>query len=256
MTSSSEGSVPCAPTLLGPSTIAELRFSVWAEVARSRPFAEGVWLAGVDISVGARAVALEWRELPRWEITFCLGAARLEGLHFSLFGQSPYRPWPAGKDWPVLREIASNELLAAAQPLTATALRDVPIQRLERHARVALARVLAEQPAESLPPGSLDRLEFAGALAARAVDPRRPGQRGRPLIEYAQIAARYVAYVELGERAAERLAADLHLSKSQIQSLLWESRSHGLLTKGRSGRQGGELTDLAVSLLREEGHNA
>jgi hypothetical protein len=82
----------------------------------------------------------------------------------------------------------------------------------------------------------------------------RPGQRGRPDLEYAQLADAYLALLNQAETTAKptkALAEQLYLSESRVANLLSEARRRELLTKPPPGRAGGRLTATAERLLAQ-----
>jgi hypothetical protein len=77
---------------------------------------------------------------------------------------------------------------------------------------------------------------------------KRPGRVGRDDVEYARVAAAYVA--ALGSRApVRRVAEKLGLLPETVRDLLHEARRRGLLTKLGRGKAGGTLTEKALNLL-------
>lgn len=82
--------------------------------------------------------------------------------------------------------------------------------------------------------------------------PRRPGRRGRPDVFYAQWAARYVRELVRGGDVIERLARRHHFSTGTVRHFLQVARERDLLTKAPPGRAGGQLTEKAISLLRDQ----
>jgi hypothetical protein len=86
----------------------------------------------------------------------------------------------------------------------------------------------------------------------------RPGRAGRDPVEYARLAARYVALVNdptvrkpLVALAAEAAKRHEYQSVSRLRGLLNEARHRGLLTAAPPGRAGGSLTPEAIKLLKE-----
>jgi hypothetical protein len=94
---------------------------------------------------------------------------------------------------------------------------------------------------------------WKGVVAAAPPAPKRAGRRGLPDVEYAKVAAAYVA--RIGQRnPVEEVAREMHYSHQRIREMLRTARRRGLLTDPpRRGRAGGDLTDRARRLLREEG---
>jgi hypothetical protein len=120
--------------------------------------------------------------------------------------------------------------------ITATLLRKVPIERLVRLAQQGLPTKIAELPWR----------EWA------SIDPSRPGRPGRSDIEYAQMAEMYVRIWDSGvPNTTEHLAEQVSLSPTQVRNILGQARKRGLLTPAPRGKAGGELTDLAIEMLKE-----
>ena len=78
----------------------------------------------------------------------------------------------------------------------------------------------------------------------------RPGRRGRPDVEYADIARRYVEFLSTSATPTKALADHLQVSNSSAGSYLNEARRWGLLTRTSQGSAGGRLTQKAIDLLR------
>lgn len=89
-------------------------------------------------------------------------------------------------------------------------------------------------------------------------EPRRPGRRGHSDRFYAELAAAYVAIVEQGSRAVIRdltkqLAEQgMHYTPEAVRDLIHDARDRGVLTRSLRGRAGGQLTDEARALLRDD----
>jgi hypothetical protein len=81
---------------------------------------------------------------------------------------------------------------------------------------------------------------------------KRPGRAGRTDLDYARVAAAYVAALD-DPAPVRKVAEQLHLSPSSVRDLLHEARSHrrGLLTTLKRGKAGGALTPKALQLLKE-----
>jgi hypothetical protein len=90
---------------------------------------------------------------------------------------------------------------------------------------------------------------------------RRPGRRGRPEVEYAEWARRYVEALERNKRqpTAQLLADDaeagIHRTDGEVRWYLSEARRRGLLTKAPPGKAGGSLTAKARRLLGAGGRD-
>jgi predicted transcriptional regulator len=81
----------------------------------------------------------------------------------------------------------------------------------------------------------------------------RPGRKGRPDMDYADIAHHYVELLSSSSKPIEALAKQMNVSKSSASSYVHEARRRGLLTKTRQGASGGKLTEKANQLLKEQG---
>jgi hypothetical protein len=122
------------------------------------------------------------------------------------------------------------------QTLTVEVLRSVRLEALYRKAR---SRVLKRTPGG---PWFPVREEFH--------QHRRPGRKGRPDVEYADIARRYVGFLSTSSKPIEALAEDMSIGKSSASSYVHEARRRGLLTRTSQGTAGGLLTEKAIELLR------
>lgn len=98
--------------------------------------------------------------------------------------------------------------------------------------------------------------QLFGALGFDPREPRRPrrGPTGWPDADYARLAADYLAFVEAGSR---RPVIDLALARNEpeetVRQQLVRARRRGLLTRQTAGKAGGQLTERAKRLLKEEG---
>ena len=125
---------------------------------------------------------------------------------------------------------------AESEEITSTLLRKVPIGRLIRLAQQGLPAEIAELPWR----------EWV------SIDPSRPGRPGRPDIDYAQMAEMYVRVRhERVPKPTEHLAEQVYLSPSQVRNILGQARKRGLLTPAPRGKAGGELTELAIEILKQ-----
>ncbi len=122
------------------------------------------------------------------------------------------------------------------EEITSTLLRRVPVERLIRLAQQGVPSEIAELPWR----------EWV------TTDRSRPGRLGRPDIEYAQHAELYVRVLRSGvPKPTAQLAEQLHLSPVQVRNIIGQARKRGLLTSAPKGRAGGELTELAIEILKE-----
>ncbi len=126
----------------------------------------------------------------------------------------------------------------AAGPVTTRMLRAVPLGAIQQHALEALA---AASSASWLPEGSV----------APFRDNPYPGRRGRDDLEYALLAAKYVAWVARSRTPMRDLAAAEYMSVKTLKNKVTEARYRELLTRSGRGTAGGELTEKARRLLRE-----
>lgn len=85
----------------------------------------------------------------------------------------------------------------------------------------------------------------------------RPGRAGRPDIDYAMWAERYVAAIEadpvtpIKHLVAAEKAAGRHTSESAVKAIINKARrARGLLTEAEPGKPGGELTPKAKKILQ------
>ena len=133
-------------------------------------------------------------------------------------------------------------------PLTARLVHALPLGALERRAR----RAVLEETQPFLAPKyrTTGYARSVTQLVESVQRTMRPGRRGRPIAEYAALAARYVELLKEG-RGLPGLARDIHLSDSQVRNLLYAARQKGLLTAAPKGKAGGELTEKAKQLLAE-----
>jgi hypothetical protein len=129
-----------------------------------------------------------------------------------------------------------------AAPVTARLMRELPIGAVQGKA-IESFRALA---------GSMSRNERDAAWA-KGLE-RRPGRRGRPDREYAEIAALYVDTIGSGTEALD-VAKKLGYSAEQVKGFLYQARRRGLLTWAPSkGKAGGQLTPKAIELLKGADH--
>lgn len=89
-----------------------------------------------------------------------------------------------------------------------------------------------------------------------AVEARRPGRRGQPLLRYARPALDYVRALEVAPRRPYQYIVDNsadHVTVDQVKAEIKRARQRGLLTEGTPGRAGGELTLDAIKELQRAG---
>jgi hypothetical protein len=135
-------------------------------------------------------------------------------------------------------------------PISARLLRAIPFGQLERIARESLRWELAirhhhDQPEVRASLGDNGR-QLRESLSAA----ERPGRAGRDDRVYASLAAEYVKRLGSGKEVKE-LAADLGEGVQKIRNMLNEARRRKLLTRPAAGKSGGQLTEKAIALLKE-----
>lgn len=138
--------------------------------------------------------------------------------------------------------------------MTSRLVRSVPLAGLAQVARATLradVERIIEYGTSRTPPrhGSAERDDQLMALRGRG---KRPGRRGHPDSYHARLAVEYETWLDSGERLAV-LAERVHLTESGLRAALNVARSKGLLTDAPRGRAGGEATERARRLLRDEG---
>ena len=128
------------------------------------------------------------------------------------------------------------------QGITARLLRKVPLGAERKHA-VALLKLLAP----TWPDGA------RGFYAAPEGAASKRGQtRGRPDRFYAGLARDYVTRCSRGSRRPVADVAKRHkLAVSIVRDAIHEARARGLLSKGRQGAPGGQLTPLGLLRSRK-----
>lgn len=146
--------------------------------------------------------------------------------------------------------------------LTAKSLQRVPYGALERTA-LDLASTWTAAYAKGRSP-DLDASEYLDGLGsgvhrlARAfAETQYTGRRGRSLVEYAAVAARYAALVAAGSRSpikdlANQLKSETgeYLSDARVRNIIFECRERCLLSAPpKAGVAGGHLTKKAKGLL-------
>jgi hypothetical protein len=139
--------------------------------------------------------------------------------------------------------------------LTARLLREIPFGAVDAVARAHMAWWWHE-----FDKGRTEAARTAYPLldeSIEAIDVRRPGRRGRPDIEYAELALDYVKWLDAPDSGSlEIFAKSKFLSVSQIRNLLYEARQRDLLSKAPPGKPGGMLTNKALALLGSMTHSA
>jgi hypothetical protein len=139
-------------------------------------------------------------------------------------------------------EWAHSEAAQEAAPnggLTTTALR-----------AVAVSQLAADALRESR------KWELVGLtlMSAGMLPGNAPGAHGRDDTYYARLARMYLYLVQARHpRPVKELADFFGVSVRTTESQIREARNRGLLTRPEPGRSGGELTDKARDLLKEQG---
>ncbi len=98
-----------------------------------------------------------------------------------------------------------------------------------------------------------EMLGYLPYLPTASLATKRRGRRGRRLIEYAEIARRYVELHAAGDQAPTKaLAGELHVSRKQAENLIYRCREKGLLSApAKRGAAGGQLTQLCIDTLAD-----
>jgi hypothetical protein len=229
---------------------------------------ETVWYQVDSVPTGRPTVtqiALAHVDWPEWLFVLALAP---NGT-VSAFGVGPRSEW-RGDPGDVLRPVGASiddaeritrhlqgEPQVIGPPVTLRMLRRIPWGDLERHARGELRRYMESVvlPASArVPAGDALRLvldDWLEGLETLVGDlDKRPGSVGRPDIEYAALAALYVAEVDNGNRNATSAVADqLGYGLRSVGNWLREARRRELLTDPPPGRAGGSLTPKAKQLL-------
>lgn len=130
-------------------------------------------------------------------------------------------------------------------PITARWLRDLPVGVIQEVARLGIVD-------RSTQVRFLEDSGWAETLRRAA----RPGRGGRDDFYFASVAADYVAALRKNSRnPVAALASMRGVSPATVRNLVHEARRRGLLTPSLAGRAGGELTEKAKALLREQKEN-
>ena len=114
--------------------------------------------------------------------------------------------------------------------------------------------VMAEQMASPFLRHLIERTGESGWLDP-FIEVPKPGRKGRPDVEYAIWADRYVLAVHVTNgKPMPALESDFpgHTASS-LRAILNKARRRGLLTAADPGKAGGKLTKKAIDLLEESG---
>jgi len=135
-------------------------------------------------------------------------------------------------------------------PISGRLLRDIRFGELERVARESLRWELAVRHHHDHPEIRASLGDNGRRLRESLAEAQRPGRRGRDDLAYASLAAEYVRRLGSGKEVKE-LAADLSEGVQKIRNMLNEARRRKLLTRPAAGKSGGQLTEKAIALLKE-----
>lgn len=169
------------------------------------------------------------------------GAWRADVLGVRAGGAAPLRKSLPGRREPV-------DCPAVRQGITARLLRRIPLGAHLRHAGEFMARLKITHP-------NMGRDLAAWGFVRPGTTEKEvaPAQRrgGRPDRFYALLAAVYVARIAAGSRRpVADLAARRKLPTAVVRDMIHEARQRDLLTGGRQGAPGGQITARAEKLLR------
>ena len=209
-------------------------------------------LVDVTIDFGGKnaTASFEHPDLPGWGVDLEIDAI---GQVASL----TLRPWGGpGTNIRSIRDGTTVATFPANRPpgavpdggVTARLLRRVPVGALLDRARQELTDIHADAAdfADQHPDTSAARAISDAALSFAS----RPGRRGRPDVQFAQLADAYVRALGTGRPSPVQMVAQaLYISPDTARNALHEARRRGLLTRPPPGRAGGQLTDKARRLL-------
>ncbi len=147
------------------------------------------------------------------------------------------------------RPLGTTQQGAPDTPITSRLLRDVTVK-----AHMDIAReVLAGESGERI-----ETSKLWGFVRGGEDPPPSSGPKPKSDTHYAKLAARYVQLVNLGSTSPlvdlkrESDADGVPYSRDFFRDEIAEARRRGLLTKPPPGRAGGELTELARQLVKED----
>jgi hypothetical protein len=133
--------------------------------------------------------------------------------------------------------------------VTTRLLRRVPLETLHLAAKSLLA-TMRERLEGRTDPWAVEQVEALRAAEAKAK--KRPGRAGRPPIEDARWAERYVELARRYPDPIQRLASELDHDPSYVRDRIYAIRRKNLITKATRGSAGGELTPDAIRILNGE----
>lgn len=168
-------------------------------------------------------------------------------LREGVVAKERFGSWVAEAWWPIGARGGPHELRIVpaeddAQPaeiargISTVTLSELPLARMtEHHLRIAPA---VDEAAE--------RFRQIGAEVALA--------RGRSGVFFAMIAREYARLAAAGERKPVAVIATMTgKSTDAVRQWVRRARQDGYLTEGESGKTGGQLTELARTVLSKEG---
>lgn len=171
------------------------------------------------------------------------GTWRAEVLGVRAGGAVPIRQTPPGWKDPV-------HCPAVRQGLTARLVKQIPLGAHHKHAAAFMAGLHRRGVVwpDVLAASGFTERRLATETPPRTTRPARPDRF------YATIARAYVARIAAGSRRpVADLATRLELDDSVVRDAIHEARMRGLLTPGRQGVPGGQLTTRAKQVLKKRG---
>lgn len=207
----------------------------WEERWRERwPTTTWGWTLGLDIDVDKDIETyVLHKDFPGWRFFVTFSPSGVP-VGFKVVGER-------------MGDLKTGRLLPHAPdapPVTARFLRRLPVGEIQQVARRGYLEATRRFPLRPDLPSHWEKV-FA--------DCPRPGRAGWRDADLAPVAAAYVDKVHSGTpRPTEELAREMVVSTSQLRNLLYLARCRGLLTAPQSGKAGGELTEKALTLLRED----
>lgn len=152
-------------------------------------------------------------------------------------------------------EVGGARAPAPAGGLSARVLRRVALQDALRLTMEKIAEIrehVGEEEADQFLAGwGVDKLAGWGLDKLATEASRRPGPAGRSDRFYAEVANAYVQ-IAAQPHPVETLAGSMGRPTSHVRQLLNTARERGLLSAAPRGRAGGELTEKALAVLRDE----
>jgi hypothetical protein len=213
----------------------------------SEPLTEAMVLSPPADSTLDVQVEVRHRDFPDWSFVVTFSGAGTP-VGFKVIAEDAEPLWNEMLDGRVRPHGMSRRTSPDAPAVTARLLHRVPVGAIQDAARRAFRRYaeLDDRVMRGLASPAV------AELSRRIAGSARPGRRGRPDREYAELAAAYVHVLETSPHPVQALAEKLAFSPSTVANMLSEARRRGLLTRPSTpGQPGGELTPRARDVLDE-----